>query len=681
MSKNRFFKIAGFLSAVVGMTVSGALLLMGNASAPFNEPDSEVSTYSTIPDWENGEMIDGALWSYEGSICTTPAPNDPNNEHESFLNTELYPYGHLKNCPNCGEEDSFYPQLTTYHVTLILRPVHPCQYEYQHQGARGTACSGSVFIHNGEEYTIEPTCTTAGETGVRCKDCGETTVFEEIPALEHDWMDVSAGSTPATCTEKGYQRLECSRCMELGGQSIPALGHDWGEYVETAAPTCTEAGTEKASCSRCDVIDERVVSALGHDLEEHSAKIPTCTAVGWNAYESCSRCDYITYEEIAATGHTPGAAATCTTAQVCLTCGAELSSAKGHKPGTPATCTTPQTCTVCGTQLVSALGHDVDSHPAKSPSCSENGWYPYVTCSRCDYTTYRDIPAYGHTAGGAATCITPQICTVCGEVIVEALGHDEIRHEAKEPTCTEKGWEAYVTCSRCNYITYKELAATGHKPGPAATCTDAQTCLNCEMVLKSALGHNELWHEAKEPSCMDFGWKAYVTCSRCDYTTYAEIAATGHTPGLPATCTDAQTCTICGDVLVEALGHVPGDKATCSSSQTCLRCSAELAPALGHDLEYHASKEASESESGNIEYWTCALCGCYFADESGKSEISSEDIVISPLSDDGMTWWQITLAVAAGVILLGGIWLLIDKFVVKKGSRSSSRRTQIEKRR
>ena len=30
----------------------------------------------------------------------------------------------------------------------------------------------------------------------------------------------------------------------------------------------------------------------------------------------------------------------------------------------------------------------------------------------------------------------------------EALGHDLVNHEAKAPTCTAIGWDAYDTCSR-----------------------------------------------------------------------------------------------------------------------------------------------------------------------------------------------------------------------------------------
>ena len=96
------------------------------------------------------------------------------------------------------------------------------------------------------------------------------------------------------------------------------------------------------------------------------------------------------------------------------------------------------------------------------------------------------------------------VCTFCGDNYTEsiaALGHAEVSHEAKAPTCTEKGYDAYVTCSRCDYTTYNE---------------------------KAALNHDEQAHEAKAPTCTEIGWDAYVTCSRCDYTTYKEKAALNH---------------------------------------------------------------------------------------------------------------------------------------------------------
>ncbi len=72
------------------------------------------------------------------------------------------------------------------------------------------------------------------------------------------------------------------------------------------------------------------------------------------------------------------------------------------------------------------------------------------------------IAARGHS-WGAWTQTKAPTCTAEGEEqricandpshtqarAVDELGHDRIRHEAKAPTCTEIGWEAYDTCSRC----------------------------------------------------------------------------------------------------------------------------------------------------------------------------------------------------------------------------------------
>ena len=53
-------------------------------------------------------------------------------------------------------------------------------------------------------------------------------------------------------------------------------------------------------------------------------------------------------------------------------------------------------------------------------------------------------------------------CSVCGKVIVAqqvipALGHDLVSVDAKVPTYTKVGWDAYVDCTRCAYSTYVEI--------------------------------------------------------------------------------------------------------------------------------------------------------------------------------------------------------------------------------
>ena len=65
-----------------------------------------------------------------------------------------------------------------------------------------------------------------------------------------------------------------------------------------------------------------------------------------------------------------------------------------------------------------------------------------------------------------------------------------------------------------------------------------------------------------------------------DGTLYLVIDYHTHTFG-DATCTAPAKCE-CGETKGEALGHTAGDVATCTTAQTCTVCNAELVAALGH---------------------------------------------------------------------------------------------------
>ena len=59
-------------------------------------------------------------------------------------------------------------------------------------------------------------------------------------------------------------------------------------------------------------------------------------------------------------------------------------------------------------EVIPALGHDIVYHDGKAPSCTEPGFEAHETCTRCDYTTYVEIPATGHTYEDG-------VCTICGK--------------------------------------------------------------------------------------------------------------------------------------------------------------------------------------------------------------------------------------------------------------------------
>jgi len=48
-----------------------------------------------------------------------------------------------------------------------------------------------------------------------------------------------------------------------------------------------------------------------------------------------------------------------------------------------------------------------------------------------------------------------------------------------------------------------------------------------------------------------------------------------------------------------------------------------------HNLSHTAAKQASCTETGNIEYWKCSSCGNYYSDANGSSQIDESDTVIA----------------------------------------------------
>ena len=299
---------------------------------------------------------------------------------------------------------------------------------------------------------------------------------------------------------------------------------------------------------------------------------------------------------------------------------------KVHTGGTETpTCTTGKTCEKCGAEYgeKDPNNHDLVHHDAKAPSCTEIGWDAYDTCSRCDYTTRKELPALNHDL--RQSVITAPTCTETGWAYVKcsrcdyydtpvlpALKHDLRQRVITAPTCTGEGW-AHVACSRCDYFATPLLSALNHDleqhAAKAPTCTEIgwnayEACSRCDYTTYVELPaqHDLEQHAAKAPTCTEIGWNAYDTCSRCDYTTYAELPALNH--DLVNHDAKALTCT------------EPGWNAY----ETCSRCNyttyAEQ-PALNHDYQAVTVEPTCEADGYTI--FTCSRCkDSYTADPTDK---------------------------------------------------------------
>ena len=223
-----------------------------------------------------------------------------------------------------------------------------------------------------------------------------------------------------------------------------------------------------------------------------------------------------------------------------------------------ATCITLGTCSTCGGQYYSA-----HAFPAGQNwhSDDKNHW---LSCTVC-HEAKTKMGAHWFVQGAvsvclksAATCVAPAVyytnCAYCyhkgTDTYVDPYNgpdpnnHDMMHHDAKAPTCTEIGWDAYETCQRegCTYTTKVEIPALKHNlvhhDAKAPTCTEIgwdeyDTCSRCDYTTKvelPALKHKLVHHDAKAPTCTEIGWNEYDACQRegCDYTTKVEIPAPGH---------------------------------------------------------------------------------------------------------------------------------------------------------
>lgn len=323
-----------------------------------------------------------------------------------------------------------------------------------------------------------------------------------------------------------------------------------------------------------------------------------------------------------------------------------------------------------------ALGHDEVIDEAGVPAtCTENGKTEGWHCSRCDYKVESTvIPSNGHVPvtdpATEATCTEPaktegSHCAVCGEVFVaqesegEALGHDKVQHEAKEPTCTEVGWDAYETCSRCDYSTYAEKAKLGHLidekneaskiEGREPTCTSAghtegykclrEGCTYTTSVLLDVIPHTKSKiKEAVDATCSSTGLTEGYTCSVCGLVVEQEVIdMLDHTEvvdaAVAATCTEkgktqGKHCSVCNTVIepqkeTDALGHdmvvtKEGYEETCTEKgftdeKKCSRCDVvegqtEIPP-KGHSLVTEYGRDATCTEDGESDCVFCTVCG------------------------------------------------------------------------
>ena len=306
-------------------------------------------------------------------------------------------------------------------------------------------------------------------------------------------------------------------------------------------------------CSHCG--NSSYALFIGNPITSHSGgtETPTCTTG-----KTCTRCG----TQYGKLGHDWGAwqsrGNNSEHFRTCQRDGCDAEQTAGCSGDSSATCITLGTCTTCGGQYYSA-----HTFPANQSwdSDAENHWVSCTVCHEAKTKVGAHLFVQGNDSSclkSAATCVSPPVyytnCAYCYRKGTDTYvhpwygpdpnNHDLVHHDAKAPTCTEIGWDAYDACQRegCTYTTKVEIPALKHKlvhhDAKAPTCTETgweeyDTCSRCDYTTKVellALKHDLVHHDAKAPTCTETGWNEYDACQRegCDYTTKVEISAPGH---------------------------------------------------------------------------------------------------------------------------------------------------------
>jgi len=299
----------------------------------------------------------------------------------------------------------------------------------------------------------------------------------------------------------------------------------------------------------------------------------------------------------------------------------------------------------------------------------------------CDNGT--TTPAHTHTAGAAATCLTPQTCTTCGEVLQTAKGHNfgddsDWVEDAIEATCIHPSKDTKACKNApCGEIEDRTGShpALGHAlPGayPATCMADGFTGIGtCERCYENETGETL----KREPDNHNFSGTPVITpatctedreevincgnngCTKKHITTDEPLGHEGTIQPFAATCTTAGNSALSGNcvrfaqcahvvtgTVVNALGHVnAGCVATyvITGSGTAFTANFSYSLCGGSGTAGTAEQPIQDTLTAIRTHADGAAVTIQFG--SGGTNQLTIDYAIATFNNTGGTWGLITL--------------------------------------
>ncbi len=644
----------------------------------------------------------GHSWEAEGEVTV-----EPNCKTDGEMTYECT-YVHTDGTP-CNEVKTEVIPALKHDYREVGRTDATCTvngtiyYECARVGCDGTTdrtktetivATGHVALPEAKENDIAATCTVAGgyDMVVRCDKCNDilSSSHTTIAAIGHSY-DAGVVTTSPKCEIPGVKTYTCAHdAQHTYTEEVPALKHNYVEVSRTPAK-CTVAGAINSECTICHGTKSDSIPAIGHKMEnpvtENSVTATCYREGGYDTVVYCENCDEELsrqHTKIAMGSHTPAQAVRENeVAPTCETVGSYEEVVY---------------CSVCkaasvDTELsrtkhtIDETGHRYDTGlVTTNPTCDTKGVKTY-TClnSNCNHSYTEDVAALGHTPGVAvtennqeATCQAAGhydkvvYCTVCHDELsrvttnLDKLSHTPgtaVTENNQAATCTADGsYEKAVYCTGCGTELSRKtytVDALGHTNGTPVVENRVEAAYNAagsyETVIYCTVCHDEVSRVktiipklvcsehiygtgtvTTHPTCEDEGVRTY-TCERdgCTHSYTEVIPAKGHTAGaaqkenvIEPTCLKVGSyykvvyCTDCGEelerthMIVSKLSHKATPGATKDCHSKCSVCGEVISSK--HNYTSKVTKEATCAVAGERTY-TCE-CGYTFKEIIGSKE-------------------------------------------------------------
>lgn len=487
---------------------------------------------------------------------------------------------------------------------------------------------GVVHVHHYYKYDeIPATCNSKGVIFRRCVCGAMETEDTAINGGNHVGTTHKVDPAP-TCEDAGYEYDECVGCgAKLNGHSLEKLGHQWSvsSMMDGKGHSSSYVIQECERCHKLQTISSNDTVTSGgitsgsdvslSDSTPHNYVYQHTETEGDNSYEiwQCDICGDIDRRLVEANGHT---FVYRYTERDCITGTYEI-----------------WQCSGCGEvekrMTESSTGHIwVEQSGGRASTCTVAGYKNYI-CTKCSNTKVEMLPldTTNHirtvkTYDPAPDCTTPGVeytqCVACGVYTdagrwVQALGHDYRTLLDTPPTCFDQGYKV-DQCTRCYNVITETTDQLEHDYEETGVVNESQCTVD---------GLREL------------------ECKHCATKKYESIGMTGHTPGAAATCTEDQTCTVCGAVLNKATGHTYTDKVvppTCTALgytvHTCVNGDHTYVDTYVEETDHdYVAVETVKPTCTTIGYtrYVCTGCGKgYMGDYTGLKEHSYKAVVTAP---------------------------------------------------